>query len=225
MMVSSTTIWPCLCFKYSLLLPSPSVDGIFQLGTALEVYELKPSLDLSLFPTYYVYFGECLISHFIYGISFFLLLRFYFIFGLASLPPVELKKLRAQQRKAAKKAEQEKQEKLLQQQREQREREQREREQRDPHSHHQKRPHNQPDKESDAPPVDDLQPQKLARVGVRFSTTLLSCLWLRGGGGYKEAIQYTNFAFLLFFLPCTMVGRRPSGTGHKVPPAFARMGF
>lgn len=82
----------------------------------------------------------------------------------ASLPPVELKKLRAQQRKAAKRAEQEKQEKLLQQQREQREREQREREQRDPHSHHQKRAHNQQDKEADAPPVDDLQPHKLARV-------------------------------------------------------------
>ena len=84
--------------------------------------------------------------------------------SLASLPPVELKKLRAQQRKAAKRAEQEKQEKLQQQQREQREREQREREQRDPHSHHQKRAHNQQDKEADAPPVDDLQPQKLARV-------------------------------------------------------------
>jgi len=86
----------------------------------------------------------------------------------ASLPPMELKKLRAQQRKAAKRAEQEKQEKLLQQQREQREREQREREQRDPHSHHQKRAHNQQDKEADAPPVDDLQPQKLARVCICF---------------------------------------------------------
>jgi hypothetical protein len=86
---------------------------------------------------------------------------------------LELKKLRAQQRKAAKKAEQEKQEKLLQQQREQREREQREREQRDPHSHHQKRNHNQQDKEADAPPVDDLQPQKLARVRLFFICVFL----------------------------------------------------
>lgn len=80
----------------------------------------------------------------------------------ASLPPADLKKLRVQQRKAAKKAEQEKQEKMLQ---ERREREQREREQRDSH-HQQKRPHNQSqqDKEADAPPADDLQPQKLARV-------------------------------------------------------------
>lgn len=74
----------------------------------------------------------------------------------ASLPPAEQKKLRAQQRKAAKKAEQEKQEKLAQ--------ERREREQREQRDHHQKRGHNQQDKDAETPAVDELQPQKLARV-------------------------------------------------------------
>ena len=78
---------------------------------------------------------------------------------------MELKKLRAQQRKAAKKAEQEKLEKEKER-REQQLREQRERESRE--GGHQKRPHNQPDKEADTPPVDDLQPQKLARVIMIF---------------------------------------------------------
>ena len=82
----------------------------------------------------------------------------------AALPPTELKKLRAQQRKAAKKAEQEKQEQLQQMRREQQQREQRERESREGGGGHQKRPHNQPDKEADTPPVDELQPQKLARA-------------------------------------------------------------
>jgi len=74
---------------------------------------------------------------------------------IASLAPADLKKLKAQQRKAAKKAEQEKQERLIQEQKERQMQSQ----------PHQKRPHNQPqDKEPDAPPVDDLLPQKLARV-------------------------------------------------------------
>ena len=76
---------------------------------------------------------------------------------IASLAPADLKKLKAQQRKAAKKAEQEKQERLIQEQKERQLQSQ----------PHQKRPHNQPqDKEPDAPPVDDLLPQKLARVGT-----------------------------------------------------------
>lgn len=79
----------------------------------------------------------------------------------ASLPPAEQKKLRAQQRKAAKKAEQEKQEKLAQERRDREQREQREQRDRD---HHQKRAHNQQDKDSETPAVDELQPQKLARV-------------------------------------------------------------
>lgn len=69
----------------------------------------------------------------------------------ATLPPADLKKLKAQQRKAAKKAEQEKQERLQQERKEQQQQ-------------HHKRPHNQQDKEPDAPPVDDLLPQKLATV-------------------------------------------------------------
>jgi len=70
----------------------------------------------------------------------------------ATLPPADLKKLKAQQRKAAKKAEQEKQERLLQERKEQQQQQ------------HHKRPHNQQEKEPDAPPVDDLLPQKLAMV-------------------------------------------------------------
>ena len=109
----------------------------------------------------------------------------------ASLPPADLKKLRAQQRKAAKKAEQEKQEKMLQ---ERREREQREREQRE--SHHQKRPHNQQDKEADAPPADDLQPQKLARVSHLKSDDddddcfLMSCHFLQVEDPLEQAIKF-----------------------------------
>ena len=80
---------------------------------------------------------------------------------IASLAPADLKKLKAQQRKAAKKAEQEKQERLIQEQKERQLQSQ----------PHQKRPHNQPqDKEPDAPPVDDLLPQKLARVGTSSLT-------------------------------------------------------
>lgn len=86
----------------------------------------------------------------------------------ASLPPAEQKKLRAQQRKAAKKAEQEKQEKLAQERREREQREQRDRDLRDGH-HHQKRGHNQQDKDAETPAVDELQPQKLARVRTQFS--------------------------------------------------------
>merc|ERR1712071_410891 len=71
----------------------------------------------------------------------------------ATLPPADLKKLKAQQRKAAKKAEQEKQERLLQERKEHQQQQQ-----------HHKRPHNQQEKELDAPPVDDLLPTKLATV-------------------------------------------------------------